>query len=52
MGAADYLSRNLKLYQAYRKYSADVSISFDDVPPAPPAGDKAKETAEPGPPAK
>jgi hypothetical protein len=52
MGAGDYLSRNVKEYQAYRKYSADVSITFDDVPAAPPPGGKAQETAEPGQPAK
>jgi hypothetical protein len=52
MATANYLSRNVKEFQAYRKYSADTSITFDDVPPAPQSGDKAKETAEPGQPAR
>jgi hypothetical protein len=52
MGAANYLSRNVKEFQAYRKYSADSSITFDDVPPAPPPGDRGKEIAEPGQPAR
>ncbi|HMD70364.1 MAG TPA: hypothetical protein VKF41_03430 [Bryobacteraceae bacterium] len=52
MGTGSYLSRNVKVFQAYRKYTADSSISFDDVPAAPPPGDKAKEIAEPGQPAR
>jgi hypothetical protein len=52
MGTGNYLSRNVKEFQAYRKYAADSSITFDDVPPAPQPGEKAKEIAEPGQPAK
>jgi hypothetical protein len=35
MGAGDYLSRNVKEFQAYRKYTADSSITFDDAAPPP-----------------
>jgi hypothetical protein len=53
MGTASYVSRNVKEFLAYRKYTADSTITFDDVPPpAPQAGERVRETAEPGQPAR
>lgn len=47
MGAHDYLTKNIKQYVNYSKYSADSSISFD-VPADKPPDDKTKETVLPG----
>jgi hypothetical protein len=57
MGASDHLTRNVKQYINYSKYSADVSISYDgaDLPPLPgnkAPDDKSKETVLPGQPVK
>jgi len=44
----DYVTRNDKEFKIYRKYSADSSVSFDDVDSPPVPDEKTKETVLPG----